>query len=186
MIGVTELRSGTVFEDTQGLWVVISYKHVKMGRGSATIRVKVRNLKNGSIIEKTFNSGQRVEDVILSKRKGQYLYMNGDQVVFMDPGSFEQFSLNRTVLAGKENYLQENETYDLTTTDDQVLGVELPNLIVLRVKDTGPGVKGDTVSNVYKDAIMENGVKIKVPLFINVGDKIKVDTRTNSYVERVK
>jgi len=186
MIGVTELRSGIVFEDTQGLWVVISYKHVKMGRGSATIRVKVRNLKNGSIIEKTFNSGQRVENVILSKRKGQYLYMSGDQVVFMDPGSFEQFSLNRTVLAGKENYLQENETYDLTTTDNQVLGVELPNLIVLRVKDTGPGVKGDTVSNVYKDAVMENEVKIKVPLFINDGDKIKVDTRTNSYVERVK
>jgi elongation factor P len=186
MIGVTELRAGAVFEDAQGVWEVIEYKHVKMGRGSATIRVKVRNLKGGSIIEKTFTSGQRVENVSLSKRKGQYLYVKGNELVFMDPESYEQFSFDRSVLGGRENYLQENENYDLKMVDNQVLDVEIPRLVTVKIKETGPGVKGNSVSNVFKDAVLDNGIKIKVPLFINVGDKIKVDTRTNIYVERVK
>jgi elongation factor P len=104
----------------------------------------------------------------------------------MDPVTFEQFSLERSILSGKENYLQENETYDLTTVDDQVLNVEIPKLTVLKIKETDPGVKGDSVSNVFKDAIAENSVKIKVPLFVSVGDKVRVDTRTNTYVERVR
>ena len=186
MISVTELRAGAVFKDPQGTFEVIEYKHVKLGRGSATIRVKVRNLKSGSVIEKTFNSGQRVENVSLSKQKGQYLYVKGNELVFMDPESYEQFSFDRSLLVGRENYLQENESYDLKMVDDQVLDVEIPRLVTVKIKETGPGVKGNSVSNIFKDAVLDNGIKIKVPLFINEEDKIRVDTRTNTYIERVK
>ena len=186
MIPVTDLRAGRVFKDSQGVWEVIEYKHIKVGRGGATIRVKAKNLKSGTSLEKTFNSGQRVEDVEVAKKKGQYLYSDAQNAVFMDPATFEQFGLAKQVLAGKEGFLKEGETYDLAVVDDQVISVEFPKLVVLTVAETGPGVKGDTVSNVYKDATLENGLKIKVPLFINVGDKVRVDTRSGEYVERVK
>jgi elongation factor P len=186
MIPVTDLKNGTTFKDTQGIWEVIEYKHVKMGRGSATIRVKSRNLKTGSIIEKTFTSGQRVEDLDVDKKKGQFLYSDGQNIVFMDLVTYEQFNLPKSVAGGRESYLQEGETYNLTLAEDQILGVELPNLVTLQIAETGPGVKGDTVSSVYKDAVLENGSKVRVPLFINQGDKIKVDTRSGEYVERVR
>jgi len=186
MIPVTDLRSGKVFKDSQGIWEVVSYKHTKMGRGTATIRVKAKNLKTASILEKTFTSGQKVEDIELSKKKGQFLYVDKDNLVFMDPETFEQFSFAKVSTAGKEIFLKESETYDLLVMGDAVFSVEIPKLVVLQVAETGPGVKGDTVSNVYKDATLENGLKIKVPLFINQGDKVKVDTRTLEYVERVK
>ena len=186
MIPVTELRNGAVFRDFQGIWEVISYKHIKMGRGSATIRVKTKNLKTASILEKTFTSGQKVEDIELSKKKGQFLYLDKESLVFMDPGTFEQFNLNKAAASGKEIFLKEGETYDLSVMEDAVLSVEIPKLVVLKVAETGPGVKGDTVSNVYKPATLENGVTINVPLFIKSGDLIKVDTRSKEYVERAK
>ncbi|OGY22054.1 MAG: elongation factor P [Candidatus Woykebacteria bacterium GWA1_44_8] len=186
MISVTDLRAGIVFKDSQGVWEVSEYRHIKIGRGGATIRIKVKNLKTGATLEKTFNSGQRVEDVEVIKRKGQFLYSDANAVVFMDPGTFEQFSLAKGVLEGKEAFLQEGGTYNLLGVEDQVLAVELPKLVVLKVAETGPGVKGDTVSNAYKDAALENGLKIKVPLFVKSGDLIKVDTRSKEYVERVR
>jgi len=186
MISVTDLRAGIVFKDSQGVWEVTSYKHIKIGRGGATIRIKAKNLKTGTTLEKTFNSGQRVEDVEVAKKKGQYLYSDAQNAVFMDPATFEQFGLAKQVLAGKEVFLKKGETYDLVVVDDQVISVELPKLVVLTVSETGPGVRGDTVSNVYKPATLENGLVLKVPLFINQGDKVKVDTRTQEYVERVK
>jgi len=185
MISVTELRAGISFKDSQGVWEVISYRHVKMGRGSATIRVKVKNLKSGATLEKTFNSGQKVDDTEIDKKKGQYLYQDKANIIFMDPKTFEQFSLTRGVVAGKEKYLTEGETYELLVGDDQVFAVEIPKLVVLKVAEAGPGVKGDSVSSVTKDAVLENGLKVKVPLFISIGDKVRVDTRTGEYVERV-
>jgi len=186
MIPVTELRSGAVFKDSQGIWEVISYKHVKMGRGSATIRVKVKNLKSANIIEKTFTSGQKVEDIQVSKKKGQFLYINNQEAVFMDPVVFEQFSMPKNILGSQSAFLKEGEIYDLASIDDQVISAAIPNLVVLKVAETNPGVKGNSVSNVFKDAILENGLKVKVPLFINQGDKIKVDTRSFEYVERIR
>ena len=186
MLNVTELRAGTVFRDSQGIWEVVTYKHTKMGRGSATIRVKVRNLKTGATVEKTFTSGQKVEELELVKKKGQFLYSDSSNVVFMDPATFEQFSLAKTSMGGKEKFLREGETYDIFVADGQVLSLEVPKLVVLKVAETGPGVKGDSVSSVTKDAVLENGLKVKVPLFVNNGDKIKVDTRISEYVERVK
>jgi len=186
MIPVTDLRAGTTFRDSQGIWEVISYRHVKMGRGSATIRVKVKNLETGATLEKTFNSGQKVEESELLKKKGQFLYSDADSIVFMDQKTYEQFNFPKKVAGGKEAFLKEGETYDLLLAEDQILSLEIPKLVVLKVAETGPGVKGDTVSNVYKPATLENGIIINVPLFIKSGDLIKVDTRTMEYVERVK
>ena len=186
MIPVTNLRNGVAFSDPQGLWEVIDYRHVKMGRGSATIRVKVRNLKTDSVIEKTFNSGQKVEDIEIEKKKGQFLYSDASEIVFMDPATFEQFTLPKTAAGGKEKFLREGQEYDIQVTGDSALGIEIPKIIVLEVAETAPGVKGDTVSAATKEAVLENGLRIKVPLFVNQGDKLKIDTRTNDYVERVK
>ena len=186
MLNVTELRAGTTFKDSQGFWEVISYRHTKMGRGSANIRVKVKNLKTGASIEKTFTSGQKVEEAALSKKKGQFLYSGADRLVFMDPASFEQFDLSRNLAGGKEKFLKEGEGYDLFVAEDKVLSIEIPKVVTLSVKETGPGIKGNTVSATTKDATLENGLSVKVPLFISSGDKLKIDTRTGEYIERVK
>jgi len=186
MLNVTELRAGTTFKDSQGIWEVVSYKHTKMGRGAANIRVKVNNLKSGATIEKTFTSGQKVEELKLSKKKGQFLYVDEESIVFMDPISFEQFSLPKAAAGGGEKYLKEEGIYEILVAEEQVLNVEIPKLVTLAVAETGPSVKGDTVSGASKDATLENGLMVKVPLFINTGDKVKVDTRNNEYIERVK
>ena len=186
MLNVTELRAGTTFKDSQGIWEVIKYSHTKMGRGSATIRIKVKNLRTDATIEKTFTSGQKVDELPVVKKKGQFLYSDADRLVFMDPASFEQFDLPKSVCGGKEKFLQEGEGYDLFVAEDKVLSIEIPKVVTLSVKETGPGVKGNTVSATTKDATLENGLSVKVPLFISDGDKLKIDTRTGEYIERVK
>ena len=186
MLNVTELRAGTTFKDSQGIWEVVSYKHTKMGRGAANIRVKAKNLKTGTTIEKTYTSGQKVEEMELSKKKGQFLYADAENIVFMEPATFEQFSFPKTTASGKEKFLKEGESYDIFVAEEQVLSVEIPKLVTLAISETGPSVKGDTVSGASKDANLENGLKVKVPLFIKTGDKIKVDTRSGEYVERTK
>lgn len=186
MLNVTELRAGTTFKDNQGIWEVVKYSHTKMGRGSATIRIKVKNLKNGVVIEKTFTSGQKVDEADISKRKGQFLYATVGDIIFMDNTSFEQFNLPKSVASGKEKFLKEGDTYELLVVEDQVLSIDIPKLVTLKISDTGPAVKGDSVSSVTKDAVLENNLSVKVPLFIKVGDKIKVDSRSGEYVERTK
>lgn len=186
MLNVTELRAGTTFKDSQGIWEVVKYSHIKMGRGSANIRVKVKNLKTGATIEKTFTSGQKVEELTLTKKESQYLYGDPSNIVFMDKKNFEQFELPKLVVGDKAKFLKEGDTYEILVADDQVISVELPRTAVLKVSETGPGVKGDSVSAATKDAILENGLTVKVPLFINSGDKLKVDTRSGEYIERVK
>ena len=186
MISVTDLKNGTVFKDAQGMWEVVDYKHIKMGRGGATIRVKSRNLISSATIEKTFSSGQKVDDLSVARKKSQFLYADAGHLVFMDAVTFEQYSLPRVIAAAKESFLREGQEYELMIAEDKVLGIVIPNHVVLAISETAPGVRGDTVSNVFKDAVLENSLKVKVPLFINEGDKVKIDTRTNEYVERVK
>ncbi len=157
-----------------------------MGRGTATIRVKVRNLKTGATTEKTFISGARVEEADLDEKKGQFLYKDEREATFMDPSSYDQFAVSLSVLSGQEKFLKEGENYTLNTFQGQVLGVEMPRTTVLKVVDAPPGVRGNTVSNVYKDVTLENSVVAKVPLFINEGDSVKIDTRSGEYIERVK
>lgn len=186
MLNVNELRNGTVFREDRELWQVITYEHNKMGRGSGTIKVKVKNLKTGSITEKSFITGARVEEANVEKRKAQFLYREEDVFNFMDPVSFEQFSLPTSVLGDNAKYLLEGMEVTLMVSGEEALGIELPNSIIYTIKETGPGEKGNTVSNVYKEAVLENGLVVKVPMFMDSGEKVKVDTRTGEYVERVK
>lgn len=185
-LNVTELRGGAVFEESGQLLQVITYEHNKMGRGSGTIRLKVRNLKTGSITEKSFITGARVEAASVEKKKAQFLYQDGENYNFMDPESFEQFPLPESVMVDQIKYLKEGLDVTLLVHGDEALALELPNNIVYEIKETGPEEKGNTVSNVYKEAVLDNDLIVKVPMFMSVGEKVKIDTRTGQYVERVK
>lgn len=183
---VTELRSGTVFEESGQIFQVISYEHIKMGRGSANIKVKVKNLKNGSTTEKSFINGARVNQILIQKRDLQYLYKDGEGVYFMDPVSYEQISISTKILGGDASYLKEGETFTVSFVDGEALSVLLPPKMVFKVVDTGAGVKGNSATNIFKDATLENGIKTKIPLFVDVGDRVKIDTRTGEYTAKAE
>lgn len=183
MISVNELRAGTIYDDQGNLLLVMSFEHIKMGRGSATIKVKVKNLRTGSISEKSFINNQKVQDVQVFKKEMQYLYQDDESVYFMNPQSFEQVAIPVKIIP-EVQFLKEGETYPIAFHGEEALSVQLPPKVELKVSETAPGVKGNSASNVFKDAIMENGMTVKVPLFIDVGDKIRVDTRTGQYTER--
>lgn len=185
-INASELRAGVVFNEDGNLWQVITYEHIKMGRGSGTIKVKAKNLRSGAITEKAFITGARVEEGDVEKKKAQFLYVDGDIYNFMDPVSFEQFTISKQILGDNAKYLFEGLEVSLIVSGEEALGIELPNSLVYEITETGPEEKGNTVSNVYKEAVLSNGLIVKVPMFMHNGDKVKVDTRTGEYVERVK
>lgn len=186
MLNVSELRNGAVFSDEGQLYQVVTYEHIKMGRGSGTVKVKVKNLKTGSMTEKSFITGARVEEADVEKKKTQFLYQDGENFYFMDGITFEQFPLSADVVGEQARFLKDGLEVLLIVAGDQALGMEIPNSLIYEVVETGPGEKGNTVSNVFKDAKMDNGLMVKVPMFMKIGDKIKVDTRTGQYIERVK
>lgn len=183
MISVNELRGGAIYEDDGNLLQVISFEHIKMGRGSANIKVKVRNLRTGSVTEKSFINSAKVQDVQVLKKELQYLYKDDDNVYFMHPTTFEQISVPLTIIP-EHAFLQEGEIYPVAFSGEEALSVVMPPKVVLKVIDTAPGVKGNSASNVFKDATLENNLTVKVPLFINVNDSVRVDTRTGAYTER--
>lgn len=183
MISVTELRAGTFFEDQGNTFQVISYEHIKMGRGSATIHVKVKNIKTGNSLEKSYINGAKVKSVSVLKRDLQFLYKDDANAYFMDPKTFEQISIS-VDLADGHIFLKEGETFNLSFLEDKPLSLNLPSKMEFKVEETGPSIKGNSSTNVFKDAILENGFKTKVPLFINIGNKIRVDTRTGAYTEK--
>jgi elongation factor P len=185
MIGVQELRAGIIFEENGSLLQVLSYEHIKVGRGSANIKVKVKNLRSGSTTEKSFINTAKVSDVTVLKRDHQYLYRDSDSAYFMNPVSFEQISVPLNVIEG-DKYLKESETYSISFLGDEALSVTLPPKVVLIVTETAPGVKGNSATNVFKDATLENGLTVKVPPFIKTGDKVRVDTRTGAYTEKAQ
>ena len=185
MINSTDLRNGTTFIVDGQPYVVLEYKFIKMGRGGATVRVTARNLKTGSTEEKTYSSNVTVEDASTSKKALQYLYQDGEEVVFMDPRSYEQASIARKVLKDQIPYLREGDTVNVLYWGEEPLSVELPLKIELKVTDTDPGIKGNSAANMLKNAVLENGLTVRVPLFIKNGDRVRVDTRTGAYVERV-
>lgn len=184
MIPVTDLRKGATFEINGIPYIVLEYNHIKMGRGGATIRITTRNLESGAVEEKTFNNGGNVSGISTRKRKLQYLY-SADTAAFMDPHTYEQIELPLKVLGTDVAYLKEGQAVDVLFWDDRPMGIELPPNVTLTVTECDPGVKGNSASNFYKPATFENGLTSKVPLFIKVGDKVRVDTRTGTYVERV-
>jgi elongation factor P len=185
MIVVSELRAGIIFEESGNLLQVLSYEHIKMGRGSANIKVKVKNLRSGSTTEKSFINGAKVNDVSVLKRDHQYLYRDGELAYFMNPQTFEQVSVPLKVIDGDE-FLKEGDTYSISFLDSEPLSVILPPKVVLVVTETAPGVKGNSATNVFKDAVLENGLTTKVPPFIRIGDKVRVDTRTGAYTEKAQ
>lgn len=183
MISVTELRAGTVFEEEGKLLQVLSYEHIKMGRGSANIKVKVKDIKSGATINKSFINGARVNDVRLDKKDLQFLYKDSNSAYFMNPVTFEQVDISLGKLDGHE-FLKEGENFSISFFENMPLSLNLPPKMKLKVEETGPGVKGNSATNVFKDAIMENGIKTKVPLFIKIGDMLSIDTRTGQYTEK--
>jgi elongation factor P len=179
-----ELRKGVTIVLDGELCKVIDYEHNKRGRGSANIRITVRNLRTGSNIERTFMAGAKFEQAYLDHRTVQYLYYDGANYNFMDTETYEQPVVSADVLGDAVNYLKENETVDLVMYQGEILDVELPPSVVLKVTRADPGVKGDTASNATKPATLESGLTVNVPLFINEGDDIRVDTRTGQYLTR--
>ncbi|MBI2621525.1 MAG: elongation factor P [Candidatus Levybacteria bacterium] len=185
MIGVTELRSGTIFEESGNLYQVLFYEHIKMGRGSANIKVKVKNLKNGATTEKSFINGAKVNDVSVFKRDVQYLYKDSSKAYFMDTKSFEQIKIPLTTIGNDAIFLKEGESFNLSFLDKEPLTLNLSPKMDFVVSETGPGIKGNSATNVYKDATLSNGLKVKVPLFIKTGDKVRIDTRTGEYSQKI-
>lgn len=186
MINVNDLRSGTVFKEGPILWQVLTYEHIKMGRGSGNIKIKAKNLRTGAITEKSFITGAKVDEADVVKEKTQYLYNDGDTYNFMDPKTFEQFAIQKSVLGESSKFLKEGLEVNLIVSEGEALGLELPNSIVYEIKETGPGERGNSVSNVFKEAVLENGLIVKVPMFMKEGERVKIDTRIGEYVERVK
>lgn len=182
----SQLRNGTTFLSDGAPFKVIKYTFIKMGRGGAVVRVNAKNLISGSVTEMSFNSTNKVEDVQTVKRQMQYLYLDGQNAVFMDPNTYEQIEVPTDVIVNELPYIKEGEQATLMFWDDRVLSIDIPPKAVVRVKDTAPGVKGNSASNMYKSATLENGIEIKVPLFIETGELIRVDTRSGEYVERAK
>lgn len=185
MIDVNDLRKGVTFTLDGQLYRVLEYSHNKPGRGNATIRTKLYNLKSGVNVEKTFQSGDRVQDIRLETRTAQYLYHDGDFYYFMDNTTFEQTPLTAKALGDHVDYLRENLDVKLTFYQEEPIDVELPANVDLKVVESEPGVRGDTATGANKLATMETGLKVQVPLFVNVGDTIRVNTDTGAYVTRV-
>ncbi len=186
MIGVQELRKGTTFIDDDGnIYRVLEYQHVKMGRGNAVIKTKLRNVKSGSTVDKNFQSGGRVQDIRLDHHTVQYLYNDGAMYHFMDTETYEQPVIPGNLIGDAAQFMKENINVELLTYDGQPIEVELPTTVDLKVVETAPGFKGDTASGGGKPAKLETGVMITVPFFVNVGDTVRVDTRDGSYVTRV-
>jgi len=185
MIDVNELRKGVTFTMDGELYKVIDYHHHKPGRGKATIRTKLRNLRSGATIDKTFISGDRVQDIRLEHQTVQYLYKDEDFHYFMDVETFEQFPLPGDVLEEARPYLIENMEIELSSYEGEPLDVELPITVDLRVIEAPPGFAGDTASGATKEVTLETGLRIQVPLFIEEGDVLRIDTRDGRYVTRV-
>ena len=186
MIGVTELRAGTIFEEQGNLLQVLSYEHIKMGRGSANIKVRVKNLRTGTTIDKSFINGAKVNDVIVLKKDLQYLYKDGDNAYFMNPQTFEQISILLKIIGTDIYYFKEGENVNISFLGNEALSINLPPKMVFEVSETPPGVKGNSATNVFKDATLENGLTVKVPPFIKTGDRVRIDTRTGSYTEKAQ
>ncbi len=186
MYDTSDFRNGLKIEIDGTPFEIIEFLHVKPGKGGAFVRTKLKNLQTGAVLNKTFRSGEKVGKPDLVDRHMQFLYSQGEDLVFMDLETYEQFTIESEKIADKAKFLKENMEVDVLYYKNQPISVDLPTFVELEVVDTEPGFKGDTATGGTKPAVLETGAKINVPLFINIGDKLKIDTRTGQYVERVK
>jgi elongation factor P len=185
MIDVNELRKGVNFILDGNLYKVLDYSHNKPGRGNATIRIKARDIRKGNTLEKTFQSGDRVQDIRLDYHNVQYLYNDGDLFYFMDLETFEQPGIKRSIIGDSAGFLKEGMEVKLTFYDNEPIDIELPTSVDLKVTRAEAAVRGDTATGVTKRVTTETGQEVQVPMFVNEGDTIRVDTRTGTYVTRV-
>ena len=184
MYSTTDFRKGLKIEIDGTPFEIIEFQHFKPGKGGAMVRTKLRNLLNGRVLDNTFRSGEKVERPNLESRDMQFLYHEGEQLVFMDMTTYDQMHMDAEATDGKANYLKDGQECRVLLYNEKPLDIEIPASLVLEVTETEPGAKGDTVSNVTKPATLETGVVIQVPIFVNIGDRVKVDTRTNGYLGR--
>jgi elongation factor P len=185
MIGTGDLKKGVTIELDGNIYQIIDWQHIKMGRGSAQVRLKLRDVRGGHNIERTFQAGEKFTRARLDRVGVQYLYSDSDLFYFMDSESFEQVMLNKEQLGDAIDYLKEGMVLDIMYYKEEPISVELPNSVELKVVETDPGFRGDTAANVNKPGKLETGLVIQIPLFVNVGDIIKIDTRTGEYLTRV-
>ncbi|AUC60159.1 elongation factor P Efp [Cyanobacterium sp. HL-69] len=184
MISSNDFRTGVSIELDGSVWKVVEFLHVKPGKGAAFVRTKLKNARTGNTMEKTFRAGETVPQANLEKRTMQHTYKEGDQYVFMDMETFEEARLSEEQMGDRFKYLKEEMEVNILFWNDAVLDVELPTSVVLEITETDPGVKGDTATGGTKPAIVETGAQVMVPLFISIGEKIKIDTRTDTYLGR--
>jgi len=183
-LSTNDLRNGMALDLSDGLFSVVEFQHVKPGKGGAFVRTKLKNVRTGAVIERTFRADERVEQAIVDKREMQYLYRDGTDYVFMDNVSYDQVQVSPDALGEASRYVKEGDSAVLQMYDDEIVGVDLPAAVELTVTETEPGVQGDRVSGARKPATLETGLVLQVPLFVNPGERIKVDTRTGEYITR--
>jgi elongation factor P len=185
MVSTGDLRKGIVIELDNDLWQILDYHHIKMGRGSAQVRIKLRNIKRGQTVERSFQAGEKWPRAHLEKRPVQFLYRDGDDFHFMDTDNYDQFTLSASQLEDTVNYLKDGMVLDRTSYEGETIGVELPITVDMVVTATEPGFAGDTQTGARKPATTETGLVVQVPIFVTEGDTIRVDTRTGEYQTRV-
>jgi len=183
-VSTNEFRNGMHIEFDGQTWRIVEFQHVKPGKGGAFVRTKLKSLDSGSVVDRTFRAGEKFERVRTETKSMQYLYDAGDEVVLMDAETFEQLSLPHATVEDALPFMQPSSSVQVLFVNERASGIDLPSSVVLEVTDTEPGVKGDTVSNVTKPATLETGAVVQVPLFVNVGDKVKVDPREKRYISR--
>lgn len=184
MITAGDFRNGMTFEEDGNVMQIVEFQHVKPGKGAAFVRTKVRNVITGSVVEKTYNPTAKFPTAFVERKDMEYSYNDGDLYYFMDPETYDMVPVSANELSDNFKFVKENEVCKILSYKGKVFGVEPPYFVVLEVTDTEPGIKGDTATNATKPATVETGAEIKVPLFINTGDKIRIDTRTCEYMER--
>ncbi len=184
MISVNDFKTGVTIEVDGGIWQVLEFQHVKPGKGAAFVRSKLRNLRTGAIQDKTFRAGEKVAKAHITTSKMQYLYATGTDYVFMNNETYEQIEIPEARIEYELKFLKENMEVSIVTFEDEIIGVQLPTTVVLTVTETEPGIKGDTASNVTKPATMETGLIVQVPIFINEGDQLIINTGEGKYVSR--
>ncbi len=183
-VSTNDLKNGMSLDLPEGLCTVIEFQHVKPGKGGAFVRTKLRNVRTGQVIERTYRADEKLEQAIIDKREMQYLYRDGQDYVFMDSVSYDQITVPPVALGGATNFLRETDSAVLQMFGDEIVGVDLPASVELTVTETEPGMQGDRVSGARKPATLETGYVVQVPLFVNTGDVIKVDTRSGDYLTR--
>jgi elongation factor P len=184
MISVNDFKTGVTIEFEDVVYQVVDFQHVKPGKGAAFVRAKLKNVKTGGTVEKTFRGGEKVARAHLDKREMQYLYNDGDGYVCMDNENYEQITISKESMGEGAKWLLENMTIGVMLYNSEIMGIELPNFVELNVIETEPGIKGDTATGATKNAKLESGAVVLVPLFINEGDRLRIDTRTGQYMER--